>query len=84
MIDISKEAEEYAKTITNLPQWNKHDANIFIAGHNSKATEAKILQAQIDVLKSHVEHPTKPGYKRYDILDKIKKLEKELKQLKDE
>ena len=30
----------------------------------------------IDGLKQHIEHPTKPGYKRYDILDKIAKLEK--------
>lgn len=36
MIDINKEAEEYAKTITSLPKWNEHDASIFIAGANSK------------------------------------------------
>jgi ppGpp synthetase/RelA/SpoT-type nucleotidyltranferase len=27
-------------------------------------------------LKQHIEHPTKPGYKRHDILEKIKELEK--------
>lgn len=48
---IEQEAEEYR---------NKHPAtrdggnnikivNAFIAGHNSKATQAKVLQAQIDV-----------------------------------
>jgi Mn-dependent DtxR family transcriptional regulator len=32
-------------------------------------------QSHIDLLKEFIEHPTKPGYKRHDILDRIKKLE---------
>ena len=36
------------------------------------------LQSQIDLLKECVEHPTKPGYKRHDILNKIKNLEKKI------
>lgn len=34
------------------------------------------IQSQIDLLKEFIEHPTKPGYKRHDVLDRIKKLEK--------
>ena len=34
------------------------------------------LQSQIELLKEFVEHPTKPNYKRHDILERIKKLEK--------
>ncbi len=30
----------------------------------------------IQVLNKHIEHPTKPGYKRHDILDKIKEINK--------
>jgi hypothetical protein len=37
-----------------------------------------IIQAQIDILSEHIEHPNKPGYKRKDILDKIKLLKNKL------
>ena len=30
----------------------------------------------IEELKKHIEHPMKPGYRRHDILNKIKQLEK--------
>ncbi len=46
MIDINKEAEEYAKE----GSWQCPIS--FIAGGNSKYVQAKILQAQIDVLQS--------------------------------
>ena len=36
------------------------------------------LQSQIDLLKEFIEHPMKPGYKRHDVLNKIKELEKQL------
>lgn len=36
-----------------------------------------VLDAQINVLKEHIEHPGKPGYKRQDILEKIEILEQE-------
>lgn len=41
-----------------------------------KQIEKIHLQSQINLLKKYVEHPTKPGYKRHDILNKIKELEK--------
>ena len=57
MIDINKEAEEYSSyNNPKIPlRFGNHDYNethkeTFIAGHNSKATQAKILQAQIDIL----------------------------------
>ncbi len=37
-----------------------------------------IAREQIKLLKSVIEHPTKPGYKRHDVLAKITELEKEL------
>jgi hypothetical protein len=40
--------------------------------------DKRVIQAQIDILKEHIEHPTKPGYKRRDILGKIKELESKL------
>ena len=35
-----------------------------------------ICNFAIEQLKQHIEHPNKPGYKRHDILDKIKEIEK--------
>jgi hypothetical protein len=43
--------------------------------------EKRFIQGQIDILNEHIEHPNKPGYKRHDILDKIKYLEENLKNL---
>ncbi len=37
-----------------------------------------IVEKQIEILSQHIEHPTKPGYKRHDIIDKIKNLKSEL------
>lgn len=37
-----------------------------------------IVEKQIEILSQHIEHPTKPGYRRHDILDKIKNLKTEL------
>lgn len=50
--------------------------------------DAKTLKYTIRVLKKHIEHPTKPGYQRHDIVDEIKSLTKKLekvnkKELKD-
>jgi hypothetical protein len=60
MIDINKEAEEWFNIRTNkipVPTSLWHNSknlqiDCFIAGHDSKATQAKILQAQIDENKS--------------------------------
>jgi hypothetical protein len=59
MIDINKEAEEYANNweeITGLDPENTSPLECskidFIAGHNSKGAQAKVLQGQIDLLIS--------------------------------
>jgi hypothetical protein len=72
MIDINKEAQEFLNN-----KWVKgsYNGKLFIAGHNSKATQAKVLQAQIDIL-------TECGYDYRDAI--IKKLQQQLKELKDE
>lgn len=49
--------------------------------HNKKQIE--IIKAQIDILSKHTEHPKKPGYRRHDVLDSIKELKQQLKQLED-
>lgn len=38
------------------------------------------LQFAINVLEQHIEHPTKPGYKRSDIVKRIKSLKKQLEE----
>lgn len=37
------------------------------------------IEAKIEELEKHVEHPRKPGYRRHDIIDKIKELKSQLK-----
>jgi hypothetical protein len=79
MITIEQEAEEYKQHLISL-EGNKITAifgrNGFIAGHNSKATQAKVLQAQIDVLKKHRNNET-----MYWLDKSIDNLEQQLKEL---
>lgn len=53
--------------------------NTGVSTDQAKIITKKILklhtQSQIELLKEFIEQPTKPGYKRHDILDRIKKLE---------
>jgi hypothetical protein len=88
MIDINKEAEEYGfKTNNGLQSVLLEDA--FIAGHNSKATQAKMIQAQIDVLKElelsdyDVEYGELREY-RNKIRRKVFELQQQLKQLEND
>ena len=86
MIDLNKEAEDYSiKHHLDKHKYSGDKERIsFIAGANSTYVQAKIIQAQIDVLKQHIEHPTKPGYRRHDVLNSIKEFQQQLKQLEDE
>ena len=83
-MDLNKEAEEYKKSTVNKMSIEK---TAFIAGANSKYVQAKILQAQIDVLKEIDEQKTTgPEHNAfYDLIDmknnKIHHLEQQLKQL---
>jgi hypothetical protein len=54
MIDVNKEAEEYLLGFRGgeVPKSFDEVKQIYIAGHNSKATQAKIIQAKIEVLNS--------------------------------
>jgi hypothetical protein len=84
MIDINKEAEELFpinSTNGSMEMLSRHQLNNvlkqegFIAGYNSKATQAKVIQAQIDIL-------TECGYDYRDAI--IKKLQQQLKELENE
>ena len=81
MIDINKEAEEYADYSNDyVPlsfgnKFNENTKRTFIAGHNSKATQVKILQAQLSCLNRA---------KDLDILTVYKEIQQQLKQLEDE
>ena len=81
MKNLEQEAEEYAKTLVGIDVHAKKD---FIAGAHSKWVQCQKIKAQIEVLELHIEHPTKPGYKRHDVLHRIKLLKVQLKQLEDE
>ena len=84
--ELELEAEKYRK---NFIEGNININDIFIAGATSNAAkeywyeqfEKQKLEFAIEHFKKHIEHPTKPGYKRNDILDKIKKLEQQLNNL---
>lgn len=87
MIDINKESEEYASYKNdNIPiefgneKFNESVKKHFIAGHNSKATQAKILQAQIDILYEFRDYVESSSI----FNDRIFKLQQQLKQLENE
>ncbi len=92
MIDLNKEAEEYA---------TKHYFKVeapdavkdFIAGANSKYVEAKIIQAQIDILNSlfnlglnNVHQTINTPVEIYnDVINPLRnKLQQKLKQIQNE
>jgi hypothetical protein len=84
MTDINKEAEEYRKQ--NRNRWKEGYTSFdfidaFIAGYNSKATQAKVLQGQIDVLKE-IDNKCFGGSNTCKV--KIEKLQQKLKQLENE
>lgn len=85
MIDISKEAEEYATINKTYSEQSELD---FIAGANSKYVQAKIIQAQIDVLLKHQQklggyEPITGALKQQIQID-IYELQQQLKQLENE
>lgn len=58
---------------TNADEWTKPAKEIYKLH----------LEDEIKLLESVLEHPTKPGYKRHDIIEKIKILQQELKTLEE-
>jgi hypothetical protein len=90
MIDINKEAYELYPENWESIMDGRHDSNsyerqAFIAGHNSKATQAKVLQAQIDVysdlLRQSENH--KAAICKY-MIKQVETLQQQLKELKNE
>lgn len=85
-IDLNKEAEEYAELQFEymiIDEASKFDCiNDFIAGANSKYVQAKILQAQIDILKYIAGDDDNHTAKRRQL--NKDRLEQQLKELKNE
>jgi hypothetical protein len=91
MIDINKEAQEYAKDLIKLKSAQPHEltwvSSIFIKGHNSKATQAKVLQAQIDLLSIIYSDNKTSDFSSstfQDVVYELEKLQQQLKELQDE
>lgn len=53
-----------------------------LAIHHAKEMERENILYAMEILYSHREHPNKPGYKRSDIEDRIKRLKEKLDKLK--
>jgi hypothetical protein len=95
MIDINKESEEYASYKNdNIPiefgneKFNESVKKHFIAGHNSKATQAKVIQGQIDILLKYQQklggYDILTGLLKQEIQIDIYELQQQLKQLENE
>jgi hypothetical protein len=93
MIDVNKEAEEYAKDLIESKSAQPHEStwvsSIFISGHNSKSTQAKVLQAQIDENNSILEliklrSECLNERLTFVIKNRINNLEQQLKELENE
>ena len=96
MIDINKEAEEYAKQF-DYPE-DSAPSTCFIAGANSKYVKEQIIQAKIDVLDNcladmYLYSSFENGFEQYSdayynlensYKKSLNKLREELKQLQDE
>jgi hypothetical protein len=89
MIDINKEAEEYAHNWFNMHETNNFKAlkQGFMAGVKSKHVQAKIIQAQIDVLgiiysDNKTSDFNSPTFQ--DVKYEMNKLQQQLKQLENE
>jgi len=82
MIDLSKEAEEYAAIPSTLSLTTRQKIQIaYVAGAtDSKYVQAKIIQAQIDILTETNDYWDLPVW----LNDKVKDLQQQLKQLENE
>jgi hypothetical protein len=83
MIDINKEAEEYAEFGKTTSKWQPIVQNTFIAGHNSKATQAKVIQGQIELLL-HLRDTFQFSMASSNWKNKLIELQKQLKELENE
>ncbi len=85
MIDLNKEAEEWAFWGPNSHRWSNNNDTAadnfgsFIAGANSKYVQAKIIQAQIDVLKSIRTVGFEEAFVCLEIYNKVKELQQQFR-----
>jgi len=52
--------------------------NNFTSINETQIKRDSTIQFEIDILSKYIEHPNKSGYKRNDIVDRIKELKKQL------
>ena len=85
MKDLNSASEQYAHNWFNMHETNNFKAlkQGFEAGVNSKYVQAKIIEAQIYVLKS-IGTVHDESCMSQKVTDKIKKLQQQLKQLDNE
>jgi len=85
-MDLNKEAEKYGKYYKGLVGYIT--SKDFIAGANSKYVQAKIIQAQIDLLLKYQQklggYDVRSGLLKQEIQLDIYELQQQLKQLEDE
>jgi hypothetical protein len=89
MIDLNKEAEEYARNKNSSVVFQEAHIVDFTAGANSKFVKQQILQAQIDVLTGIRDKCTMYELENMDntlnnMYNKVQELQQKLKQLQDE
>jgi hypothetical protein len=92
-MNLNEEAENYSRKMWGVYYDDKHpDSAIndsqgeisildFTAGVNSKYVQTKILQAQIDILKSIKTAGFEEAFICIEIYNKVKELEKQLESL---
>jgi len=83
-MDLNKEAEQYAKSISKNQTYREYLEESFKSGVNSKYAQVKIIQGQIDVLSVVLKSYKLNDVYKVDLILKINQLEQQLKQLEDE
>jgi len=69
----------------NDERWSLFESHLIFKDEDFDEIDEKqikresLIQLEINILSKYIEHPTKPGYKRNDIVDRIKELNKKIK-----
>jgi hypothetical protein len=88
MIDINKEAEIYASDFIEDKDLIELQVAAFLEGHNSKSTQSKVIQSQIEIidfvnrLKYTYDYDLNTQQEKID--EKFAYLQQQLKQLENE
>jgi hypothetical protein len=67
MVGRTEQSYVSVDDMRELPEWS--------------TTLLAMLDFGTELLKEHIEHPTKPGYRRSDVISRIKDLESKIKDL---